>query len=370
MMKVLFLTNVPSPYRVRFFNELAQYCELTVLYEKERSDERDTKWIESARDGYRTVFLKGLRTAVDGAFAPGVVRWLDKDRFDIIVICGISSPTQILAVQWCQTFGIPYCLEGDGAFAKEGRGFREKLKHHLIHRAALCFSTGRMHDAYYRQYGAAEKALVRYPFTSVSAEEVLDRPLDRGEKLRIRRELGMEERHIFLSVGQFIPRKGFDVLLEAARHLPKDMGVYIVGGEPTEEYLNKKREYRLDNVHFVGFMTKQELRKYYFAADVFVLPTREDIWGLVVNEAMACGLPVITTTRCNAGLELVENGINGYLVEVEDAQALAQAMDTMVQADAAAVGQAVLRTVRGYTLEEMAKCHAGIFNRYLEDKKE
>lgn len=368
-MRVLFITNVPSPYRVRFFNHLARYCELTVVYEKEKSDERDVKWTEKAQDNYRSVFLKGIRTAVDGAFAPGVVKWLNKDMFDIIVICGISSPTEMLAIQWCQICGVPYCVEGDGAFAKDGKGFREKLKRHLIKKSSLCFSTGRMHDAYFRQYGAAENTLVRYPFTSVAAADVLDHPMDREQKVLVRQKIGMTEGHVLLSVGQFIYRKGFDVLLEAARQLPKDTGIYIVGGEPTEEYLDLKRNHQLDNVHFVGFLPKKELSLYYMASDAFVLPTREDIWGLVVNEAMAYGLPVITTTRCNAGLELVENGVNGYLVEVEDVQALAQAMNSIIAADMRKFGQAALQTIRGYTLEEMAKRHSEIFDMYWRERK-
>lgn len=61
-----------------------------------------------------------------------------------------------------------------------------------------------------------------------------------------------------------------------------------------------------DNIVFVEFKTKEDLIDYYRAADLFVLPTREDIWGLVVNEAMAAGTPVITTTNCGAGMEILK----------------------------------------------------------------
>ncbi len=368
-MKILFLTNVPAPYRVRFFNVLSQYCNLTVVYEKARSDERDARWTEKTNSGYRTVFLQGMRTAVDGAFAPGILKYLKKDLFDLTVICGISSPTQMLAIQYCQLRGIPYAIEGDGAFPKDGRGFKEAVKRYLIRKADLCFSTGRKHDAYYRQYGAAEAALVRYPFTSVEEGDVLDAPVSREEKVRLRRELGIREEAMLLAVGQFIHRKGFDVLLNAARKLPKNVGIYIVGGEPTEEYLSMREKWDLDQVHFVRFMPKTELTRYYLAADAFVLPTREDIWGLVVNEAMACGLPVVTTTRCNAGLELVQDGKNGYLAEPGDAAGLAQAMEAVLAGDREAMAGAALETIRGYTIEEMARRHAELFADYLEERK-
>ena len=74
----------------------------------------------------------------------------------------------------------------------------------------------------------------------------------------------------------------------------------------------------LKNINFLEFEKKEVLYKYYKAADLFILPTREDIWGLVINEAMAHGLPVITTKKCVAGMELVIKGVNGEIVEVED----------------------------------------------------
>lgn len=368
-MKILFLTNVPAPYRVRFFNELARYCDLTVVYEKARSDERDKSWTESIRDGYRTVVLRGLRTGTDSAFSPGILKYLKKDRFDLVVICGIASPTQMLAIGYCQLRGIPYAIEGDGAFPKDGRGLKEWVKRRLIRKAELCFSTGRMHDAYYRLYGAREKAIVRYPFTSVDGADLRQEPVPPEEKIRLKRELHMTEDTVFLAVGQFIPRKGFDVLLEAARQLPKDVGIWIVGGEPTEEYLQMQKAWDLSQVHFVPFMTKQKLARYFEAADAFVLPTREDIWGLVVNEAMAYGLPVVTTTRCNAGLELVKEGINGYLVEPEDVQGLANALNQLLTRDRQEMGRKALETVGNYTLEKMAERHGELFSQYLEENK-
>ena len=368
-MKILFLTNVPAPYRVRFFNELARYCDLTVVYEKDRSDERDKSWTESIRDGYRTVVLRGLRTAADSAFSPGILKYLKKDRFDLVVICGIASPTQMLAIQYCQLRGIPYAIEGDGAFPKSGRGIREQLKRYLIRKACLCFSTCEMHDDYYRLYGAREETIVRYPFTSVDAADVRRAPVSPEEKTRLKRELNMTEETVFLAVGQFIPRKGFDILLEAARQLPKDVGIWIVGGEPTEEYLQMQKDWDLSQVHFVPFMTKQKLARYFEAADAFVLPTREDIWGLVVNEAMAYGLPVVTTTRCNAGLELVSPGENGYLTEPGDADGLARALEQLLTRDRKEMGRKSLETVRNYTLEKMAERHGALFSQYVEEQK-
>ena len=179
----------------------------------------------------------------------------------------------------------------------------------------------------------------------------------------------MREDKIVLSIGQFIPRKGFDILLRAWKSCPKTAGLYIVGSEPTSEYLDIQNRLKLSNAHFVGFKTKAELNKYYQAADVFVLPTREDIWGLVINEAMAQGLPVITTDRCIAGLELIENGFNGFIVPVEDTNKLSEKITKVLNNDILRItmGNNSLKKIKDYTIEAMAKKHIDVLS---ESKRE
>ena len=191
-------------------------------------------------------------------------------------------------------------------------------------------------------------------------------PPTAAEKAAAREKLGLHGAHVTLGVGQFIPRKGFDLLLRAWASCPAEEALCIVGQEPPQEYLDLKAELHLDNVQFVGFRKKDALQDYYRAADLFVLPTREDIWGLVVNEAMANALPVITTDRCVAGLELVQNGVNGYIVPVEDVPALAEKINAVLADDAlrAAMAQAGLAAIAPYTIENMAAAHCEILTQH------
>ena len=101
-----------------------------------------------------------------------------------------------------------------------------------------------------------------------------------------------------------------------------------------------------------------------------VLPTREDIWGLVINEAMAQGLPVVTTNRCLAGLTLVENGENGYIVPVEDIEATKTAIEKVFEGDnASEFGKKSLEEIKNYTIERMAIEHRDIFELDLKSGK-
>ena len=171
---------------------------------------------------------------------------------------------------------------------------------------------------------------------------------------------------IAITVGQFIHRKGFDLLLQAWAKCDKTYELYIIGANPTKEYLALKENLHLENVHFEGFKTKEELKQYYQAADLFILPTREDIWGLVINEAMANGLPVITTNRCVAGMELIQNGENGYIVPVENVELLAQRINELLGNDSLRqrMAQNSLERIQRYTIEAMAMEHMRIMGEW------
>jgi glycosyltransferase involved in cell wall biosynthesis len=210
-------------------------------------------------------------------------------------------------------------------------------------------------------YGANREKIYEYPFSSIQEKDIVTQRISSEEKRNLRQKLDISEEKVLISVGQFIHRKGFDVLLKSAAKLEDDIGIYIVGGKPTEEYLKLRSDLGLSNVHFVGFMKKEKLAHVYRAADLFVLPTREDIWGLVINEAMAYGLPVITTDRCVAGLELVEDGVNGYIIPVEDEKALAEKIEACFASDYHAMGEKSLEKVRPYTIENMVRAHLKIF---------
>ncbi len=504
MKRVLFLTNYPSPYRVRFYDLMGKSLDVTVLCTDPVADitHRDKEWFESGEGNFQLVQLPKAREIRGEYLCTQVISWLKKP-YDAIVICGYSSPTAMLAMSWLRLHRIPYYMEVDGGLIRQDSGAKFRFKRALVRHAKCWLSSGlamswlRLHRIpYYMEvdgglirqdsgakfrfkralvrhakcwlssgphttdylvhYGADrmevdgglirqdsgakfrfKRALVRhakcwlssgphttdylvhygadrqrvweYPFTSLYARDILPQAPTGEQKLALRRELGMGERKIVLYVGRFTREKGMDALLDAATALDGDTGVYFVGGEPTPAQLEFCEKENLSNVQFVGFRRKEQLQLYYQAADVFVLPTHSDVWGLVINEAMACGLPVITTDRCVAGLELVREGVNGCLVPVEDRQALVDAMhrvllgdyaglpvittdrcvaglelvregvngclvpvedrQALVDAmhrvllgDYAGMGAAALETIRPYTLENMARVHVDFFD--------
>ena len=362
MKHVLFLTNYPSPYRVHFFDELGKYMDVTVLYSDRVEDmkHRNADWFEEGEHGFRAVRLTPKVRVGRRYLCFDVLPWLKK-QYDAIVVCGYSSPTAVLAMAYLRLCRIPFYMEVDGGLVRQDGKLKHFVKKSLVCMANRWLSTGVHTTGYLVHYGAREERITHYPFSSLYERDILEVPVSRQEKEVLRRELDIPEKQMILAIGQMIHRKGFDVLLKAAKDLDPETGIYFVGGEAKEEYWKLREELGLKNVHFLGFQKKERLAQYYKAADVFVLPTREDIWGLVINEALAYGLPTSTTDRCVAGLELIENGINGYVVPVEDADALAEKIQAVLASDLEQMGKAALEKVRPYTLENMARTHAEIF---------
>lgn len=367
-MKVLFLANIPSPYRVDFFNEFGRLCDLTVTFEGQKSTERNKKWVSEGEKNYKQIILKGWRTKADQFFCPGILKIINK-TWDFIIIGSYSSPTSMLAIEYMKFHKIPFLIQADGGIIKQENKLKYLLKSHYISCAKAWLSSGNATTEYLVYYGAKRERCFNYPFTSLWKKD-LERAMriKKNNKEDLRRRLEMKEKYIVLSVGRFSYEagygKGYDLLLKAAEKLPAEIGIYIVGDDPSKEFLKWKEEKKLDHVHYIGFKVKEELLEYYAASDLFILMTRADVWGLVINEAMMFGLPIITTDMCVAGLELVENNKNGYIIPIYQENILSDKIEYILYNERlrGSFGEESLRRIQAYTIENMAKVHMEILN--------
>jgi len=354
MKKILFITNLPTPYRVDFYSELGKYCNLTVIFEGKRSTELTFNWNEDTITTFTPVFFNEVLD--EGKINFKILSYLDPKKFDVIVVSTYYTRTQTLGLLYLKTLGIPYYFETDGGMipAKE-KWITKKGKQFLISGAKKYFSPSQGSDEYLSYYGA--KNIVRYPFTSLSEKDIIKEPLADAEKDALKTNLGIKEKQVIVAVGQFIHRKAFDILLKSLEFVDRNVGVYIIGGKPIPLYKEIEKEVGLVNVHYLDFKSKAALSEYFLAADLFVLPTREDIWGLVINEAMGYGLPVITTNRCVAGVELLAN--KECIVPIEDVAALAKAINSVLNSKeyASELAENNLQSIRLRTFENMALAH-------------
>lgn len=372
-MKVTFIWRGPSPYRVNFFNELGKYCDLTVLFEMRPEDisDKNIDWFkENSVTAFKAIYLKGYNVKRGNRLCPDVFKYVNLFRnSDIVVIGMYSTLTQMAVIPILKLLKIPYVINSDGGFVKKDNSISKFIKTFFIGNASAYLSSGRKTNEYLEFYGAKDNIFI-YPFTSSLRKDVETIVLD-SDKSAIKRQLGIKEEVVILFTGQFIHRKGIDILLKACKGLPDICGIYIVGGTPNDEYLKLVKDLNLRNIHFIGFKKPSELKHYYQSADIYVLPTREDIWGLVINEAMAFGLPVVTTYNCIAGVELIEDGINGYLCESEDYKELNIILRRLIDAKQLReqISISNRKKIKEYTIENMAKVHIEIFSRFAQNKK-
>lgn len=361
MKKVLIITNLPTPYRIDFYKELGKSCNLTVVIEAKRSKNLKFNWNDDNIKNFNIHFLN------DGNLDEKKINWnilyfISKKKFDIIIISTYHTYTGMLCLAYLKAKHIPYVFETDGGMiTKTESSIKKWYKTILIKGAKAYFSPSKGSDDYLAYYGANPEVIYRYPFSSLSNIDIISNNLSLEEKRTIRKRLNIKENKIVLGVGQFIHRKGFDVLMKAAKDMNKEIGIYIVGGTPTEEYLKIQKQYNLSQVHFEGFKTKDELSEYFKAADIFVLPTREDIWGLVVNEAMAYGLPVVTTKKCVAGMELISD--KNCLVDTDNPKQLKDIIEKLMSDNdrREKLAHDNLKKIIGYTVEKMAEAHIKVF---------
>lgn len=366
------MTNVPSPYRVDFFNELGKKCDLTVLFERTDATDRNNEWFEKKSRYYNEILLKGIEVRSDSSLSFEVIKHLNKNLYDIIVVGVYSSPTAMLAINYLKLKQIPFVLNADGGFIKENESLiKQKIKHYYISSAKYWLSSGDWTNKYLEYYGAKSEHIFIYPFTSLYKEEILNYPIIDIEKEQLKKELGITAKKVVISVGRFIHGKGMDILIDAWTQMDvqEDWELIIIGGgELKDKYYELINKRKLRNVKILDFFKKKELMQYYKAADVMMLMTREDIWGLVINEALACGLPVITTDKCIAGLELIKNGENGFIVSLDNLENATHNLSLLLSNKQQLNEQfsyKAIKSISNYSIENMARVHVEIFDKIM-----
>lgn len=370
-MKVLFLSNIPSPYRIDFFNELGKHLNLTVVFEAKSAKGINFNWNIDEIKNFKAVFLDEYNPINEKKINFSIVKYIKRNQYDYIFVTNYAYFTELFALLFLKMKKIPYIMEIDGGILQKESFLKKILKKILIRGAELYLSPSVETDNFLKYYGVNSEKINRYHFSSLYEREILDGILTSEKKDLIRKKNNIKGRKVILGVGQFIPRKGFEDLINISKRFNKEVSIYLIGGKPPKEYSSLIENLNSRNVFFENFKSKSKLNEYYQSADVFVLPTRHDVWGLVINEAMSQGLPIVTTNNCGAGLELVVDKHNGYLVENGNLNNLFTSIDSIITDELLQqkMAQESLNKIKKFTIEQMALDHIGILNE-LEMKKD
>lgn len=318
-LRVALLTNFIPPYRLPMFEALAQRAAaLRVLVSTRMESDRSwpVEWGSLDVVEQRTMTIKRFWRTGDRAEAIDLHIPIDTSaqlaRFKPdIIITGEMGARSVQAMRYGSRTGTPVVLWAtlsERTERKRGR-IRQQIRKWLTRHATGVVVNGESGASYMRSLGAASDKLVRVPYTT-DMQALLALPLDRQPNDQIR----------LLYVGSLTERKGLHhfvggLIKYALAHPGKRLAFTLVGEGPLRDALSALPMPPNLHIDWRGSLAYDELPAAYADSDIFVFPSLSDEWGVVVNEAMAAGLPVLGSRYSQAAEELVKDDVNGWLFE-------------------------------------------------------
>ena len=322
-LRIAVIANMVDPNRVALFERVARQEEAELLVVYETGMEANRSWAIPTDLPYRHVRLRSasidLRRLGTDTYLHLAARPLEPiSSFQPDVVVGAgggvwSSPANIAAFAARRRKGWAF-IPWWGSFPRDHppipRRLSEPWIRHFVSHSDLCLAYGTRAAGELQRLGVAPAAIRCVP-----------NAVPPGEPSTPRHRPAQPVR--FLFVGQLIPRKGIAELLDAFSQVPEGQ-LYIAGDGPLQPLVN--RAVQGGRVTYTGQLDRPALQRLYADSDVLVLPSRYEVWGLVINEALEHGLPVIATQAVGAVDDLVRGDVNGYVTRTGDVGELREAM--------------------------------------------
>jgi glycosyltransferase involved in cell wall biosynthesis len=296
---LLWVTNLPTPYRAPLWSALGEQHNLTVALLADSEPNRTWR-VELDRDKYSVVSLHARPLAQSGdstIYAPSVqLMKLISGRPRAMVLDGWESPAYLAARWWARRKGVPVIASYRSTLLTHrfSRGPVPRLRRWFFRGADAILTAGQASTEAVTSMGVSREKIVE-GFNTVDVERFA------AGAAKHRAGLPQRPGHHFIYVGQFIARKNIEALIRAFAAMRENPDTLtLVGGGPLEHDLRLVSK-QLDvqaAVHFLGHLDGDDLVAAYAAANTLVLPSTEEVWGLVVNEGLAAGLHAVVSTSC------------------------------------------------------------------------
>lgn len=343
MLKLAIVTTHPIQYNSPVFRELAKVSDLTikVFFSWGQSQEkvfdpkfkREIKWDIPVLNGFDYKFL--LNTAKRpgshhffGIQNPTAIRDINLFNPDAILVYGWSFLSHLRIIHYFKG-KLPIFFRGDSYLLDEVPGPKQLLRRLILRRVYLYIDfalyVGSNNRSYFLKHGLKEEQLIWVPHTidNDRFSESSVAPSIARKKLKLPLE-GLN----LLFTGKFEEKKNPLLLLQAVKYINRnDVNLVFVGnGELEEELLQSAKG--MKNVFFLPFQNQSTMPLIYSSADIVILPSsHNETWGLVINEAMACGKAVIVSDKVGCGTDLVKPDINGYIFKHDNLEDLAEKLE-------------------------------------------
>jgi glycosyltransferase involved in cell wall biosynthesis len=322
------------------------------------------EWGLPLLEGFRSRFLRNLPISRNpGSFwcrvNPGIIGALLRGRYDALFVHSYHNWTQFVGILLAHRLGLKVLIRSEPTLKlrvnASRRNFKSMLLPWLFRHVNACMAIGTLNREYYRHYGVSDDKIFPMPYAVENDYFFKQRDFWVPQRELLKQEYGISADKIILYVGRFQQRKRALDLIRAFENLDiAGVGLVMVGtGEDFETCRQYIRNNHLTGVHLLGFRDQIELPRIYAMGDVFVLPSEDEPWGLVINEAMCFGLPIIASEYVGAVADLVRPGCNGYLFHPGDLVGLRQALrQTLTDEARKPLGEASLEIIQRWGIDE------------------
>jgi glycosyltransferase involved in cell wall biosynthesis len=335
----------PVQYYAPIFRELAQRADVTVFFahRPSRDDQANAgfgvgfEWDIDFTDGFRNIFLKNVASMPNvhqfsGCDTPDIGDHFARGRFDAVLLMGWQSKCLIQALLACKRRGIPVMVRGDSHLETPRSTLKKAMKsitYPLFLRAFdAALYVGQRSRSYWLHYGYPPERLFSSPHC-VDTEWFSSRAT-RAARANLRGEIGISrETKLVTFAGKLLPgKRPLDLVASVAKCRAAGLPIELViaGDGPMRDELINAASTSAVPLHHLGFCNQSRMPAVYAASDVLVLPSSSETWGLVANEALACGCPIIVSDACGCALDLASDGQSGRRYPVGDTEALQAAI--------------------------------------------
>lgn len=362
MKKVLIVFNHPAPYKVRLFNELSKYFELHVIFERTTSKDRQKGFYFEHEYNFKLHKIKGIHLGKENFLSGGIIKHIKENDYDLIIMNGYSTFAEMKTINFLKRTNKKYSLYiNGGQIPSRESKLKQKIKTHFIKGAESYFSPDEISNKYLMHYGAPEKSIFNYPYSTIFESEILKSKVNKAEQ---KEKLGINFDHFYVSSGQLIKRKNYLNLVKAWQKMPENYGIFIFGeGKQHRKISRIIQTNNIKNVVLKGFAPRKEMLQYFALADAFVFPSKEDIYGHVINEALSQGLPVVSSKHVNSAIKLIDKKEIGILLDEINNESIFYALNELSKIDSF---ESCIAKSKENTIEKMAKKHVEIFEEILK----
>lgn len=369
-MKIAVITSIKAPYRTLQLEEICKNgnVNMTVYYTK--SGKEDREWETKSSNIFKEIYLKRIKFFDKiGEFNVGIKN-IVKDN-DIIVLGGYEKPTYILLSLLCRLYKKKYIIIFDGTTCnrlnEKENSIKWVLKNLVIKHSFAIWGNGTVSRKYFNKIFNYPNDKIYNQYLTINVanvESIGENKYNIREELRNKYGIGKHEKILHYS-GRLIEVKNIKSIIEALSQVKdKNITLFITGDGILRNKLEKLANDLGVKLIITGFIdNQQELFKHYYLSDVFILASTYEPWGLVVNEAMAAGLPVLVSSICGCSLDLVKEGKNGYCINPLDIDDIANKIELLFNdKELKEKGINSREIINEYTFENSAKMFFKILN--------